>query len=93
MSSGASDSVLDDAAARAEAFKIEANALLSSKDYAGAERLYTQAIELCPQVEAYWTNRALARYGDFAHPHACTFSDAIFAPSIVCNQDLTVHDP
>jgi hypothetical protein len=61
MASEASEGAHDDATTRAETIKVEANALLSSKDYVGAERLYTQAIELCPQVEAYWTNRALAR--------------------------------
>jgi hypothetical protein len=61
MASESPEGVPNDAAAQAEAIKTEANTLLSSKDYAGAEKLYTQAIELCPHVEAYWTNRALAR--------------------------------
>jgi hypothetical protein len=45
----------------AEELKLQANALVASKDYAGAEAIYTQAIDLCPSIEALWTNRALAR--------------------------------
>ena len=45
----------------AEEIKAEGNAKLASKDFASAEDLYSQAISLCPDNEAYYTNRALAR--------------------------------
>ena len=46
---------------RAEALKAEGNAFLKEKDYARAEDCYTEAIALDSTVEAYYTNRSLAR--------------------------------
>jgi tetratricopeptide (TPR) repeat protein len=50
-----------DKQAKAEEIKAEGNAKLAAKDYASAEQLYSQAIDICPDIEAYYTNRALAR--------------------------------
>ena len=46
---------------QAEGIKAEGNAKLASKDFASAEELYSRAIDLCPENETYYTNRALAR--------------------------------
>ena len=45
----------------AENIKSEGNAKLALKDFASAEELYSRAIDLCPDNETYYTNRALAR--------------------------------
>jgi tetratricopeptide (TPR) repeat protein len=50
-----------DRQAKAEEIKAEGNEKLAAKDYVSAEDLYSQAIDLCPEIEAYYTNRALAR--------------------------------
>ena len=52
---------LPDQRLQADAFKNEANALLKSGHYEQAVEKYTQAIQLCDTVPAYFTNRALAQ--------------------------------
>lgn len=60
--------------ARADQLKNEGNEFLKRGDYASAERLYTEAIALRPNVAVYFSNRAAAR--QYQNRHEDALADA-----------------
>ena len=56
--------------AQAEQLKLKGNALMSSKDYAGAIAAYTPAIGLDPTNPVYYSNRAAAHSSNNNHEEA-----------------------
>jgi small glutamine-rich tetratricopeptide repeat-containing protein alpha len=55
---------------QAEQLKLKGNALMSSKDYAGAIAAYTSAIALDPTNPVYYSNRAAAHSSTNSHEEA-----------------------
>jgi len=55
---------------KAEEYKKEGNALMSSKDYSGAIEVYNKAVELDPSNPVYYSNRAAAYSSKEEHERA-----------------------